>query len=209
MKRRVVLAGIGTASIGVGTAFGSGAFTSIEADRDVELNVQGDSSAQIIFRKGEGTGAGRLIATDDGNAVDVIEFTQTNLNEQSTTTFKKALEIENNTDDSSPVSTDDDGLSVDLYVQERDDGGIGDDDGDVLDFRVDDGSGETRSIVQDGSNNNAIQLPATGSDGEDVTEIDIIVDLRGGGVNDDQEPDDNDLEAIEQVTFVVEAVDSE
>jgi len=209
MKRRMVLAGIGTASIGVGAAFGSGAFTSIEADRDVKLNVQGDSSAQIIFRKGAGTGAGRLIATDDGNAVDVIKFTQTNLNEQSTTTFKNALEIENNTDASGPVSTDDDGLSVDLYIQERDTGGIGDDDGDVLDFRVDDGGDGTRSIVQDGQNKNSIRLPATGSNDEDIIAIDIIVDLRGGDVNDGQEATDNDLEAIEQVTFVVEAVDSE
>jgi hypothetical protein len=208
MKRRVVLAGLGTASIGVGTAFGSGAFTSIEANRNVELNVKGDSSAQIKFRKGEGTGADRLIATDESNAVDVIKFTQTNLNEQSTTTFKRALEIENNTDESGPVSAAGSGLTVDLYVQERDDGGIGDDDGDVLDFRVEDGDG-TRSIVKDGDGKNAVQLPATGDSGADTAEIDIVVDLRGENVTDDQSSDDNDLEAIEQIVFVVEAVDDE
>ena len=207
MKRRVLLAGLGTASIGVGAAFGSGAFTSIEADRDVELNVENDDSAQIIFKKGEGTGADRLIGTDDSNAVDVIEFSQTNLNEQSKTTFEKALEIENNTDDSGPVSTDDNGLTVNLCVQERDGGGIGEGSEDVLDFRVEDEDNDgTRSIVENDSNKNAVELPATGDD--DTAEIDIVVDLRGDNVTDGQDLSDNDLEGIDQVTFVVEANDN-
>ncbi len=118
MKRRVLLAGIGSASIGVGAAFGSGAFTSIESDRDVNLNVQGDSSAQIIFRQGSGTGAARLLNTDRSNVVDIIEFSQTSLNEQSKTIFKNALEVENNTDDSGSTTGSDD-LPVDFYIKEQ------------------------------------------------------------------------------------------
>ena len=210
MKRRVLLAGIGTASIGVGGAFGSGAFTSIEADRDVTLNVDNDANAQIIFRENaDATGAGRLIGTDSSNAVDVIQFSQTNLNEQAETTFEQALEVVNNTDDSGPVSTDDDGLTVNLYVQERSGGGIGDGDTDVLDFRVDDDDSDgTRSIVQDSDGKNPVELPPTGGDGSDTAAIDIVVDLRNDDVNNSENDDKNDLDDITQVTFLVEAVDS-
>jgi hypothetical protein len=205
MKRRVLLGGIGTASIGIGATFGSGAFTSIEANRDVELNVESDSSAQIIFEARDGTGADRLLTTDETNAVNVIKFSQTNLNEQSKTTFKKALKIENNTDASDSGSADQSGLTVDLYVQQPDDGGIGDGDGDVLDFRVDDGD-DTRSIVQDDSDNkNAATLEPTDNNGdEDTAKIDIVIDLLSDDVTTGDQ-DDNDLESIGQVTFVVEA----
>ncbi|MYL17492.1 hypothetical protein GLW36_12670 [Halorubrum terrestre] len=186
MKRRVLLAGIGLSSIGVGAAFGSGAFTTVRADRSVELNVNSDDSAQIIFTQGSGVGADRLIGTDNSNAVNVIEFSRTDLNEQSTTTFEKALKIENNTDNSG------DGLDLDLRVKETTEIGGGD----VLDFRVE-GSG---SIVG-GENENEFRLDAT-----DSVETDIVIDLRDNDIGDGA--GDNDLESIEQVTFVVEAVDS-
>lgn len=186
MKRRALLAGIGTASIGVGATFGSGAFTSIEAERDVTLNVKGDSSAQIIFEKGDGGGAGRLIRTDSSNAVDVIEFSQTDLNEQSKTIFKEALNITNNTDDGS-------GFAVNLYVRGDNLSVQGDDGSDVkiLDF-ID--ADEDSSIVGSG---NKIELSKS-----DTEEIDIVVDLRNKNVNDNT----NDLNNIKQVTFVVEKV---
>ena len=189
MKRRVLLAGLGTASIGVGAAFGSGAFTSIEADRDVELNVSNDSDAQIIFRRNDdATGADRLIEDDDTNAVDVIRFSRSDLNEQSRTSFEKALEVKNNTAENG------EGLDVDLFVEENDDVGI-EDEG-ILDFRVDDDNGDT-SVVGD---DNDIRI----EEGE-TEQIDIVVDLRGDDINDNE----NDLEEIEQVTFVVEAVDED
>ena len=190
MKRRVLLAGVGLSSVGVGAAFGSGAFTTISADRDVELNVVSDDDAQIIFKKGQGIGADRLVGTDDSNAVDVIEFSRDDLNEQSKTSFENALEVENNTDENG------DGLTVELYVQ--DDDKISAEDEDILDFRIDDdGNGDTRSIVGEGH-----QTELSPTDGE---EIDVVVDLRGDDANDGGD----DLEDIDRVTFVVEAVDSD
>ena len=184
MKRRVLLAGLGTASIGVGAAFGSGAFTSIEADRDVELNVSNDSDAQIIFRRNESaTGADRLIEDDETNVVDVIRFSRSDLNEQSRTSFDRALEVKNNTAENG------EGLDVDLFVEENEDVGI-EDEG-IVDFRVDDDSNGDTSLVGD---DNDIRI----EEGE-TEQIDIVVDLRGD--------DENDLENIDQVTFVVEAVD--
>lgn len=181
MKRRVLLAGLGTASIGVGAAFGSGAFTSIEADRDVELNVSDDSDTQISFEPGSGTGSGRIIELQEINGTEIISFDQDDLNEQATTTIEDALKIGNN------VSDDRDGsIDVEIYVQE--DGDVAEDG--ILDFKQD---GD--SIVGTESND-GFRLDDT-----EEEEIDIIVDLR------DENNDGEDLGDIDQVTFVVEAVD--
>ena len=191
MKRRSLLLSIGAASVGTGAVFGSGAFTSIEADRNVDLNVSSDSgSAQVSFDKGSGVGAGTIIGTDTSESVDVIKFEETNLNERAKTTFTDALEIDNNGSN-----------TVNLYVDDSTDG-VGDDpsNGDVLDFRVDDAS-----IVGDGTSGNAIELGADGSNGgqnTDVVEVDIVVDLLDDNV------DGSSLDDIESVTFVVEATDN-
>ena len=188
MKRRVLLAGVGLTSVGVGAAFGSGAFTTVSADRDVELNVDNDDNAQIIFTQGNGVGADRLIGTDDSNAVNVIKFSRTDLNEQSTTSFKEALRIENNTGNNG------DGLNVDFRVEETDEVG----DGDVLDFRVED---PDHGSIVGGEDVNEFRLDATKS-----VEVDIVVNLRDNDIRDGT--GDNDLESIGKVTFVVEAVES-
>ncbi|SEL81339.1 TafE family fimbrial adapter protein [Haloferax larsenii] len=190
MNRRSLLLSIGAASVGTGAVFGSGAFTSIEADRNVDLNVSSDSgSAQVSFDKGSGVGAGTIIGTDTSESVDVIKFEETNLNERAKTTFTDALEIDNNGSN-----------TVNLYVDGSTDG-VGDDpsNGDVLDFRVDDAS-----IVGDGTSGNAIELGPDGNGGQnaDVVEVDIVVDLLDDNV------DGSSLDDIESVTFVVEATNN-
>lgn len=189
MKRRSLLLSIGAASVGTGAVFGSGAFTSIEADRNVNLNVTNDSgSAQVTFDQGSGVGADAIIGTDNSESAEVIKFAETNLNERAKTTFTDALEIDNNG-----------GTKVDLYVDDSTEG-IGDDpsNGGVLDFRVD-GS----SIVGGGTSGNAIELGADGStsggENTDVVEVDIVVDLLDDNV------DGSSLTDIDSVTFVVEA----
>lgn len=47
MNRRNVLIGLGTAAVGTGAAFGSGAFTQVEADRTVSVGVADDSNAHV------------------------------------------------------------------------------------------------------------------------------------------------------------------
>ena len=49
MNRRNVLVGLGTIVAGGGAALGTGAFSSVEADRTVNVNVAGDSSAFLQF----------------------------------------------------------------------------------------------------------------------------------------------------------------
>ena len=47
MNRRNVLLGLGTAAAGSGIVFGSGAFTQVEADRDLTIGVDNDSEGII------------------------------------------------------------------------------------------------------------------------------------------------------------------
>lgn len=197
MKRRVLLAGLGTASIGVGAAFGSGAFTTIEADRTVELNVSNDSSAQIALKKGTGKGADRLIKDDtDGEGdIEVIKFAQGSLNRQSKTIFNEALTIKNNTDN----------LNVELYVSETaEDSNENDLDisGGPIDFQV---SNDDSSIVED-SNTNGPGTPNTSIDAKDSVNLDIVINLREDDISDDDTGAEDKLKKITQVTFVVNTI---
>lgn len=47
MNRRNVLIGLGTVAVGGGAAFGSGAFSSVEADRTVSISTASDSDAFV------------------------------------------------------------------------------------------------------------------------------------------------------------------
>jgi len=135
MKRRALLAGVGLSTVGVGAAFGSGAFTTVSADRSVELEVKSDADARIGFEPG--SGASHIIETTDesGDAASVIKLTQSDLNEQAKTSFSEALTITNNgTGSSAP--------NVDLYVEDSDllggtwDSANGDEEtDDILDFQ--------------------------------------------------------------------------
>jgi len=49
MRRRSVLLGLGTAAAGSGIAFGSGAFTQVQASRDVTIGIDEDSNALLAL----------------------------------------------------------------------------------------------------------------------------------------------------------------
>jgi len=51
MQRRKMLAALGSVAVGGATAVSTGAFTSVEADRSVDVEVAGDSSAYLGLRK--------------------------------------------------------------------------------------------------------------------------------------------------------------
>mgnify|MGYP005863824689 CR=1 FL=1 len=182
MKRRVLLAGVGLSSIGVGAAFGSGAFTTVSADRDVELNVESDNNARISFKPGNT----RIVRTTDGDsdAASVVEFSRNDLNEQSKTLFEGALDITNNGDEDDP--------DVDVYVEDNGDN-LGD--GKSLDFREHDAD----SIV---GSDSSVMLEADASEPNNTVSVDVVVDLREDGNN------ETTLEDIDQVTFVVEAINA-
>jgi len=198
MNRRSVLFAMGATSLSAGAIFGSGAFTTIEADRSVKLGVKGDGGEdgqpQIGFSEGSGIGASNVIAFDDSNQVDIIEFKQKNLNERAKTSFIEALEVTNNG-----------GNEVDLYIESatgigKPDGIEGEDDiNNVLDFQIDDDNNGKTSIVSD---DNSVRLGTSETNTPDSSiEVDIVINLRDGGV------DGSDLDDIDMVMFVADAIE--
>ena len=169
LNRRSVLLGLGTISATVGGAFGSGAFSSVEATRTVELNTSGDSSSLLSFEQNPNNSstANNIITTESvgSSSNNVIKIKQTDLNERATTRFVDVLRVTNNG-------------NKEVYVSVNDDGGSSSTTpdpnnliGDVLDIRYD------GSTIVDGSNDgdNAVSLGAGNS--KDFT---VVVDLRNG-----------------------------
>lgn len=168
INRRNVLVGIGALGIGGGALFSSGAFTTVEADREVDLNVQNDDEALLALEAGE-HGENIIGTTDDGLEAEVIKLEQDDLNENAETRFEKALDVENNGD-----------RTVEFYVE--DNGDLGD--GEILDFRNNDGD---ESIV--GDDNGVVELSANGGEAT----IDIVVNLRN---DDDDSSDLEDIDQV-------------
>ena len=171
LNRRNVLLGLGTISATVGGAFGSGAFSSVEATRTVTISTSDDENALVSFKQNPNNSyATDLITTDDSNNNGAIKIQQSDLNERATTRFEDVLQIKNNADKEIDVSVDDDGGSSSTTPDPNN--LIGD----VLDIRY---NGST--IVDDSSNgDNAVSLSADNS-----KEFTVVVDLRNGNEGED------------------------
>ncbi|WP_162989755.1 hypothetical protein [Natronorubrum halophilum] len=151
MNRRNVLVGLGTIVAGGGAALGTGAFSSVEADRSVTLETTGDASALLQF-----SATSSVASTDGGSGDGQLEFDETTLNEDAVTTFDPAFTVENTG-----------GEDVGFYVKE--DGTNIASDG-IIDFIDEDGN----SIVQaDHEGGSQIDLPASAPGPVDVG---IVVD---------------------------------
>jgi len=86
ISRRNALIGLGTVAAGAGVIGASGAFTSVEADREISVASAGDSSANVQITVNEVEGL-----VDSGD--DVIGLSFENLNQDALTTFEGALTI--------------------------------------------------------------------------------------------------------------------
>ncbi|QSG01618.1 hypothetical protein [Natranaeroarchaeum sulfidigenes] len=89
-NRRSVLIGLGALTVGGGAVFGTGAFSSVEAERQVEVSTEGDAAALLqleILSDSLHDGA-----DGDGNT---IEFNQDSLNTDGVTRFDPGLRIGN------------------------------------------------------------------------------------------------------------------
>ncbi|WP_247009490.1 hypothetical protein [Halorientalis litorea] len=160
INRRNVLLGLGTVGMGVGGAFGSGAFTAVEAERTVEINTTDDASAILTFAANSPAGD-NIIATESVGGSSIIKVKQSNLNEQATTRFEDALAVTNGGGQNV-------GLSVDPSQSDDPNNLIGS----VLDIQ--DTNGNT--IVDGGTpGDNAVDVDSTTS-----VDLTIEVDLRNG-----------------------------
>jgi hypothetical protein len=87
MNRRNVLVGLGTIVAGGGAALGTGAFSSVEAERSVSVSTSGDSSANVQLSVDASSNA---IGTSGG---DTIDIQGQNLNLKGITTVEGVLTI--------------------------------------------------------------------------------------------------------------------
>ena len=89
MNRRNVLVGLGTIVAGGGAALGTGAFSTVEADRTVTVGVAEDSDALL----GLEVGNSEFVTKTNG----IIEINLQNVNLDATTTINHAFTLKNNT----------------------------------------------------------------------------------------------------------------
>lgn len=180
VNRRTVLLGLGTVGVGVGGAFSSGAFTSVEATRTVEINTADDANAILSFEPNNPGNAtdNNIIDTEDVGSQNrtLIKIKQDNLNEQATTKFEDTLKVTNDGEKDVGVSVNpDESTDPNNLI------------GDVLDVE-DTTSGNT---IVDGSTegDNAVDLDS----GSSIT-LTIVVDLRGSNSG-------SDISTIDTIVF--------
>ena len=99
MKRRNVLAMLGVAAGGGAVVSGTGAFTSVEADRDVSVAVAGDANAFLALR-GIGPNSEYVTTTDGQLGLDLTGSNPTNaggqgVNADAITIIEDVIEVQN------------------------------------------------------------------------------------------------------------------
>ncbi|EMA14951.1 hypothetical protein [Haloarcula marismortui] len=71
MRRRKLLIGIGATAAGGSAAFGTEAFTSVQAERNVDVAVAGDQSSFIAIQPLDSANAGEYVNTESDNTVEL------------------------------------------------------------------------------------------------------------------------------------------
>lgn len=98
MNRRKALIGIGSLAVGSGAALGSGAFTSVEATRDVEVAVADDASALLGIAPA-GQYAEDSTANDNAVTLSIVGGdTASGVNDDAVSNLGAVLTLANNAD---------------------------------------------------------------------------------------------------------------
>ncbi len=117
MQRRKFIASIGSVAAGAAAVTGTGAFTSVEADRSVDVEVAGDSSAYLGLRKAadqsSDPGANSDAYVDDSGAEVSFDFSSSNgavggdgFNPNAITEVDNLIEVQNQGTQSAFLSVD-------------------------------------------------------------------------------------------------------
>ncbi|THE65214.1 hypothetical protein D8Y22_08350 [Salinadaptatus halalkaliphilus] len=102
MNRRNVLVGLGTIVAGGGAALGTGAFSTVTAERTVSVETAGDSDAFLALTAAEG--AEDYVDTD-GDTIEIdIGGDGDGINQDALTRFEELVEITNNGTNSVDIS---------------------------------------------------------------------------------------------------------
>ncbi|SDC35073.1 hypothetical protein [Natrinema hispanicum] len=99
-NRKNVLISLGLIVAISGAALGSGAFTSVEADRGVSVETAGDANAYLAITPGDDYSEGEYITNDSDGTLTFdlgngTATTGTGFNENATTTLNDLVKIEN------------------------------------------------------------------------------------------------------------------
>ena len=91
MNRRNVLVGLGGIVAGGGALLGTGAFSSVEATREVDINTAGDADALLQLTDGDSD----FVNLDAGEDDDLLQIQQNSLNKDAITRANGAIEVSN------------------------------------------------------------------------------------------------------------------
>lgn len=91
LTRLNVLVVLGVVTVAGGALFGTGAFTTVEADRTVDVNSVGDASALLEFSDKES----QLVDMQGGDDTDLLRIEEQNLNKDAVTEAEDAFNATN------------------------------------------------------------------------------------------------------------------
>ena len=180
LTRRNAIVGLGALAAGAGVIGGTGAFTTVEAERTVELEAAGDAAAAVALAVPNDD-------LDDGSD-DLIAMAVDDLNIEARTTFDHALFVGNNSDNTIEIELfgDDGDAPVDLL-----DGGVvhfeatdetGDlEDSDIADFSTEDNVSysEENGGIEIESGNGVLfnlEIDLIGQSGDDISAANDALD---------------------------------
>lgn len=83
MERRKFVIGLGALASGTAAAVGTGAFTSVNADRSVDVEVAGDANAYLALEQTSNPNSQQYVQVNNGEVA--IDFSSSNPNTNSTT----------------------------------------------------------------------------------------------------------------------------
>ena len=148
MQRRKFIAGVGSLAAGAAAVTGTGAFTSVSADRTLSIQTDGDAGAFLSIERAtrddsvtpnaaeyvEGDQNNGTLSLDFTSADDTTESSAGGINENATTVFDNLLDVTNNGPQEVNfwIETDlvaSNGGSLGIYVENTQDG-----DGDNVGF---------------------------------------------------------------------------
>ena len=139
MKRRNFLVGVGGTAVGASALVGSGAFSRVESDRHVNIQVASDEYAYLGLVPMDTPNANNYVDTDEKGHlyVDIADQPDGDgVNSNSTTWFEGMFEICNQGKDTATVSIDVAGLTFHPSAPE----GINTEGGVIADVRDEDGN---------------------------------------------------------------------
>ena len=98
MRRRKLLAGLGSLAAGGAAAMGTGAFSSVEADRSVSIAVENDADAYLGLQKLDNSNGNQYASSNNGTIeinIDSSGNGGAGVNKNAVTTFNELFEITN------------------------------------------------------------------------------------------------------------------